>query len=116
MPSRSIRSVTAAWLVMLLGVLHTGVPSHSHATDQSGDAGAGQVLRAADHAHGTQLVDQAERVQSTGIQLAAVPWTVDREVLRAPARMHAAVHNTPLRPLGRAPPPRNASRAPPRHI
>jgi hypothetical protein len=114
MPFRSIRSLTAAWLIVLLGVLHTGLPSHSHEIDAP-DAGGVQVLRAEHHAHGTLLVEQAERVQATAVQLAALPAAVERAAAQAPVRTHIAVHRTPVRPLGRAPPPANASRAPPRY-
>jgi hypothetical protein len=114
MPIRTIRCLTAAWLIVLLGVLHTGLPSHRHEVDPPAAAGV-QVLRADHHAHGTLLVEQTERVPSTAVQLAAVPVAEERAALRASVRMHTAVHVAPVRPLGRSPPPANASRAPPRY-
>jgi hypothetical protein len=113
MPIRLIRSLIAAWLVVLLGVLHTGMPSHSH--DLPDAVNDGQVLRADQHAHGTLLLEQAERIQSHAAEFAALPATADRVAARLPVRTHAAIHTMPLRPPARAPPPSNASRAPPRH-
>jgi hypothetical protein len=111
---RSIRSATAAWLVLLLGVLQTGLPSHSHDVEAP-ESPSGQVLRADHHAHGVTLVEQLERVQSTPLQLPVPAAAVRGAAFRPHLCASTAVHSTPLRPLGRAPPPAHASRAPPQH-
>jgi hypothetical protein len=114
MRCRLLRSVTAAWLALLLGLLQTGLPSHSHETDAVGTTG-GAVVRAEHHTHGVTLVEQAERVQSTPVLLPALAAPAQNTGFEAPAGTFAVAHATPLRPLGRAPPPANASRAPPQH-
>jgi hypothetical protein len=112
MRSRSLRSLTAAWQVVILGVLHTGLPSHSHEFERPESASDQPVIRADHHHHGTQLVEQAERVQSAPVQLAATPLTRAGVTLPTVKYNSAAYRNTPLRPLERAPPP-GAPRAPP---
>jgi hypothetical protein len=102
----------AAWLIVLLGVLHTGLPSHSHEVEPA-DTASGDVLRADHHSHGTILLEQTERVQSAPVQLPAPPAAVERAAFRPSLRTLAAVHVAPLRPRGRAPPPGHAPRAPP---
>ena len=114
MLSRPFRSVTAAWLVAVLGVLHTGLPTHSHEVERPESAGDHPVVRADHHGHGTQLIEQAERVQSSPVQLAATPLTIER-VTFPTISYTATYHNTPLRPRERAPPP-GAPRAPPMFI
>jgi hypothetical protein len=114
MRCRPLRSLTAAGLALLLGLLQTGLPSHSHETDAAGATGAA-VVRADHHTHGVALVEQAERVQSTLVLLPALAAPSQSTGFEAPAGTFAVAHTTPLRPLGRAPPPANASRAPPQH-
>jgi hypothetical protein len=114
MRSRSLRSLTAAWLVVILVVLHTGLPSHSHEFERPESAGDHPLIRAEHHHHGTQLVEQAERVQSAPVHLAATPLT-RAGVTLSTVRYNSAYRNTPLRPLERAPPP-GAPRAPPQFI
>jgi hypothetical protein len=114
MRSRFLRSLTAAWLVVLLGVLHTGLPSHSHDVERKGSRGDHHRLSADRHGHGTLLIEQAERVQSNPLQLAATPVTID--TVSFPATPYTATYDRhPLRPLERAPPP-GAPRAPPLSI
>lgn len=112
MRRRLFRSVTAACLALLLGLLQTGVPSHGHETDAVGTT-SGEAIRADSHTHGVTLVEQAERVLSTPVVLPALAATAQNTGFETPAGMLAVVYATPLRPLGRAPPPANASRAPP---
>jgi hypothetical protein len=107
----SFRSVTAACLVLWLGVLHTGLPSHGHDVERTDVAADHPAVGADHHGHGTQLLEQAERVQSAPVQLVATPTTIEH-VTFPTVRYTAAHHTTPLRPLERAPPP-GAPRAPP---
>jgi hypothetical protein len=113
---RAIRSITAAWLVLLLGVLHTGLPSHSHEPDLPSAVTAPQLVIDADHhAHGTLLVEQTDRVQSASVQLAA-PIVSLATFLFFPRVMSAAEERgTALRPSERGPP-SAAPRAPPQLI
>jgi hypothetical protein len=115
MTSRSLRSATATWLVILLGVLHTGLPSHSHEAERPGTAPDRQVISTDHHSHGTLLVEQTERVQSTGVQLAITPQSLATTTFFTPDHGIAAQQPTLLRPSGRSPPP-GAPRAPPQHI
>jgi hypothetical protein len=108
---RFLRSLTAAWLMVVLGVLHTGLPSHSHEVERPEPPGDHAIATADHHGHGTQLIEQAERVQSASVQLAVTPLTLESVTFRTD-RSIAAQHSTPLRPLQRAPPP-GAPRAPP---
>jgi hypothetical protein len=108
---RTFRSLTAACLVSWLGVLHTGLPSHSHDVDRTDVAADHPAVGAEHHGHGTQLVEQAEWVQSAPVQLVATPTTIEH-VTFPTVRYTAVHHTTPLRPLERAPPP-GAPRAPP---
>jgi hypothetical protein len=112
MPFRSIRSVIAAWLIVLLGVLHTGLPSHSHELDPSGIV-TGDVLRADHHSHGVALVEQTELIQPPPLQHPALPAAAKREAFPAPVRSLTAEHTPLITPSGRAPPPWHAPRAPP---
>ena len=114
MCSGTLRSLTAAWLVVWLGVLHTGLPSHSHEVERSDGRGDQPRLSADHHGHGTLLVEQAERVQSAAVQLAATPITIEG-VTFPPVRYLSRHHTSPLRPLERAPP-TSAPRAPPLFI
>jgi hypothetical protein len=112
MRARSLRSITAVCLVAVLGVLHTGLPSHSHELERPEAAGDHATIGADHHQHGTQLVEQAERVQSAPVQLEAPPLTTAGMTFST-VKYNTAYHRiTPLRPLERAPPP-GAPRAPP---
>lgn len=109
MRSRFLRSLTASWLVGLLGVLHTGLPTHSHEVERTD---AEHHLQSADHhGHGTLLVEQTERVQSTQPHLVAAPIRFVTLILPVAGRVTEPLVE-PLRPLERAPPP-GAPRAPP---
>jgi hypothetical protein len=108
---RSFRSLTAACLVLWLGVLHTGLPSHSHDVERTDLTADHPAVGADHHGHGTQLIEQGERVQSAPVQLVATPNTI-QHVTVPTVRYTAAHHTIPLRPLERAPPP-GAPRAPP---
>jgi hypothetical protein len=112
---RAIRSITAAGLVLLLGVLHTGLPSHSH--ERSGRAATLQqlIVDADHHAHGTLLVEQMDRVQSTPVQLAAQIVSLADAAFSPPAPSLTEEHGTALRPSERGPPPA-APRAPPQPL
>lgn len=101
-------------LVAVLGVLHTGLPSHSHEVERSEAAGDQHRIGADHHQHGTQLVEQAERVQSAPVHLAVPPLTA-AGVIFPTVKYTSAYYGTPLRPLERAPPP-GAPRAPPQLI
>jgi hypothetical protein len=112
MRSGSLHGVTAAWLMVLLGALQTGLPSHDHPVDPAG-AAAGYVLRADHHTHGVLLIEQAERLQSAPVELALLPSTVPPAELPGRFWAPAAGHTQLIRPSGRAPPPWHAPRAPP---
>lgn len=114
MRSRSLRSLTAVCLVTVLGVLHTGLPSHSHEPERSEAAVDHPTIGADHHQHGTQLVEQTERVQSAPVHLVAPPLTPGGVTFPTVASTDA-YYSRPLRPLERAPPP-GAPRAPPQII
>jgi hypothetical protein len=101
-------------LVAVLGVLHTGLPSHSHEVERTEAAGDHPSIRADHHQHGTQLIEQAERVQSAPVHLDAPPFT-PAGVTFPTVNYTGAYHSTPIRPQERAPPP-GAARAPPQFI
>lgn len=111
---RSLRSATATWLILLLGVLHTGLPSHSHHSERPDLAPDHQLVSADHHSHGTILVEQAERVQSSPVQLAVTPPSLDGVDFFAAVHRLASDQPTLLRPSGRAPP-QGAPRAPPQY-
>lgn len=112
MRSRFLRSLTAAWLVGLLGVLHTGLPTHGHQVDRPDGE---HLLQSADHhGHGTLLVEQTERVQSTQPELAVAPVRFIDIILPVATRAVEPLEEL-LRPLERSPPP-GAPRAPPFYI
>jgi hypothetical protein len=107
-----LRSITAAVLVIVLGILHTGVPSHSHDTDQRDARQDGIAIRADSHSHGVILLDAAERVPATGAQLPVPAVRIDASAAPAPERLVHLFGASPLRPSERGPPPA-APRAPP---
>lgn len=112
---RSIRSVAAALLVALLGILNTGMPSHSHETDRPETTHWHAAISADSHSHGVMLLEAAERVPATGVQAPALAILIEATPVAAPVRR---VHNfdaAPLRPSERGPPPA-APRAPPQLI
>jgi hypothetical protein len=112
---RYARSVTAALLMALLGILNTGMPSHSHETDRP-ETTPGYALISADfHSHGVTLVDAADRVPSTSTQAPAETVGIDAASIAAPDRRLQTFHAPPLRPSERGPPP-SAPRAPPQLI
>lgn len=110
MPQR-LQSVTALCLLVLLGALGTGLPSHSHADGEVPVERGSHVVAADHHSHGTQLVEQDERATSGGPQLAMLSGAV---AVAAPAVITfvQTTHTDVLRPMERAPPP-GAPRAPP---
>jgi hypothetical protein len=108
--SRRFRSRTAAVAAALILVLSTGAPTHHH----EGSAGEhGTVVIGPDHhSHGTILVDQGDRVTSSGPEI-AVP-AVGRMEAVAPQVIPIFVTRTvTVRPRERAPPPNRSPRAPP---
>jgi len=111
--ARIIRSATAVVLLGLLGVLSTGLPSHHH--EGWADRGTEPRLSSPDHhTHGTELVEQDQRVPSGGVQL--LPSPLASFDLPAPRVVWSTiVRDAPLRPTQRAPPP-DAPRAPPRTV
>jgi len=109
--ARRFRSTAASCLAGLLGVLTSGLPSHSH-TGFADHGDAHHVIQADHHAHGTQLVEQDVRIQTTVPAIAAptvssMPGPGAAVITMAPPR------TGPIRrPRERAPPP-DAPRAPP---
>jgi hypothetical protein len=112
----SVRSVTAALLVALLGTLNTGMPSHSHETDRPETQGY-TAISADAHSHGVMLLGAAERerVPSTSTQVPAIAVGIDAALVAASERRLQTLHAAPLRPSERGPPP-SAPRAPPQLI
>jgi hypothetical protein len=106
------RSITTAVLMMVLGILHSGLPSHSHDTDQRDARQAGSAIRADSHSHGVILLDAAERVPATSAQLPIPAVGVEAFAAPAPERHVHLFGAAPLRPSERGPPPA-APRAPP---
>jgi hypothetical protein len=111
----SIRSITATVLVVVLGILHTGMPSHSHDTDRREAAEDSVTIRADSHAHGVILFDAAQRVPATGAQLPVAAVRIEASTAPIPDRRVHLVGAAPLRPSERGPPPA-APRAPPQLI
>jgi hypothetical protein len=112
---RPIRSITAALLVALLGILHGGMPSHSHEADRP-DAVPGVVaISAAAHAHGVILLDTAERIPATSAEFPVPAVRPDTASAALTERSVDGYDAAPLRPSERGPPPA-APRAPPRFI
>jgi hypothetical protein len=109
-PTRPVRTLTAACLLILMGVLSTGLPSHHH--DDPGRAGAELRLVSSDHhSHGTQLVEQDDGAPSATPELVArIVQLVEPRAPVMASMTPASVH--PIRPTERAPPP-HAPRAPP---
>lgn len=106
-----LQSATALCLLVLLGALGTGLPSHSHASGDTAVDRDAHVVAADHHSHGTQLVEQDERAASVGPQLAVLQAVTEI----VPPAVVMAVQTAPterLRPMERAPPP-GAPRAPP---
>jgi hypothetical protein len=108
------RSTTAAFLVALLGVLGTGLPSHHHEGPDPSPGSAQQLVAPDHHSHGTQLVEQDERTPAGPLQLPALATAVARVVPVASTAVGAPERDVP-RPMERAPPPGDA-RAPPSSV
>jgi hypothetical protein len=108
----SIRSITAAVLVLVLGILHTGMPSHTHDADRRETGENGVTIRADSHDHRVILVDAAERVPATSPHLPVPAVQVEASAAPAPDRRVHLFGAAPLRPSERGPPPA-APRAPP---
>lgn len=111
--SGTLRRGTAACMLALTGALGTGLPSHQHESPHD-DERAEVTIGVDHHAHGALLVEQPERVPSTGPQIAAPAVAFSLLVFPELVRVTRPA-NEPLRPLERAPPP-GAPRAPPRHV
>lgn len=106
-----LQSATALCLLVLLGALGTGLPSHSH-VDREVPAGQdSQVIAADHHSHGTQLVAQDDRAPSGGPQLAEPPAGTAATVSAVVPAVQPPQADAP-RPMERSPPP-GAPRAPP---
>jgi hypothetical protein len=112
---RPVRSITAALLVALLGILHSGIPSHSHETDRPEAIQGGVAISADTHSHGVILLDVAERVPATGAQFPLPAVRSEATSAAAPEDRLHTFDAAPLRPSERGPPPA-APRAPPQHI
>ncbi len=108
---RRLRSATAMCLAGLLGVLTSGLPSHSH-VDPSPHADFHQVIQGDHHTHGTLLVEQDVRIQTTAPALAVPAVIVTGVVPPAIETLAEPGSDSSLRPRERAPPP-GAPRAPP---
>jgi hypothetical protein len=105
-----IRSLIAFCLAALLGALGTGLPSHHHATDDSfGDSHP--VIEAEHHSHGTVLVEQDHRVQSTPLNV-VMPASVPTEV-PTPALRIVPQADPQWLPARERSPPQTSPRAPP---
>jgi hypothetical protein len=112
---RPFRSITAALLVALLGILHSGIPSHSHETDRPEAIQGGVTISADSHSHGVVLVDAAERLPATGAQFPLPAVRIEATSAAAPEGGLHTFDAAPLSPSERGPPPA-APRAPPQHI
>jgi hypothetical protein len=106
-----LRSTTVLCLLVLLGALGTGLPSHSHASGETAVNRNSHVVAADHHSHGTQLLEQDERTPSVGPQL-VVCSAIDVTLAPAVAALVQSAPTDMLRPMERAPPP-GAPRAPP---
>jgi hypothetical protein len=112
---RSVRSTTAALLVVLIGILNTGMPSHSHESDER-EASSGHVTVSGDsHSHGVILIDSEERVPSPSVRVPALAIRIETTSITAPDRRLHTFEAAPLRPSERGPPPASP-RAPPQLI
>lgn len=112
---RYVRSTTAALLVVLIGILNSGMPSHSHESEQH-EASQGHVTVSADtHSHGVILLDAEERVPSASAQVPALAIRIETTSVVAPDRRLHTFETAPLRPSERGPPP-SSPRAPPQII
>jgi hypothetical protein len=108
---RCLRSSTALCLVALLGALGTGLPSHHHEEPPEPSDSLPDVYSADHHAHGTQLVDQDQRVPAAGVEFVAPAALTDLLFTIPVAAVDLPRSNVP-RPMERAPP-AVAPRAPP---
>ena len=109
-PGPILRSAIASCLVVLLGALGTGLPSHHH-EGPARHADGHHTVDANHHSHGTLLIEQDDRVQSAPPQLAmASQVALDIPLLITRATSGALRDAGPARE--RAPPP-DAPRAPP---
>jgi hypothetical protein len=106
-----VHSSTAFCLVALLGALGTGLPSHHHEDAPDRSDSLPDVSSADHHAHGTQLVDQDQRVPATGVEVVAPAALADLLFPMPAAPVDLPRSNVP-RPMERAPP-AVAPRAPP---
>jgi hypothetical protein len=106
-----IRSTTAAFLVALLGVLGTGLPSHHHEGPDPSTGSEHHLVAPDHHSHGTQIVEQDERTPAGPLQLPVLAGAVARVAPEATTAVDAPEQDVP-RPMERAPPPGDA-RAPP---
>jgi hypothetical protein len=108
--SRRFRSRMAAVAAALILVLSTGAPTHHH----EGPAGEhGTVVIGPDHhSHGTILVDQGDRVTSSGPEI-AVPAVGRIEAVAPQVIPIFVTRDATIRPRERAPPPNRSPRAPP---
>lgn len=109
---RSVRSITAALLVALLGILNSGVPSHSHETDRPSTTHGHATISAESHSHGVILLEATERVPATSAQVPALAVEIETTSVDAPNRRIQTFDAGPIRPSERGPPPA-APRAPP---
>ena len=112
---RSARSVMAALLVALLGILNTGLPSHGHEIDRPATTHGHAAISADTHSHGVILIDAADRVPSMSAQVPAAAVGIDAAAVAAPDRRLQTFDAAPLRPSERGPP-QAAPRAPPQLI
>ena len=108
---KPLHSATALCLLVLLGALGTGLPSHSHFAGEAGTERDSHAVTHDHHSHGTQLVDQDHRAPSGGLQVAVVVAVVVAFDPPVDAVVDADDTHV-LRPMERAPPP-GAPRAPP---
>jgi hypothetical protein len=108
----AVRSITAAVMVLVLGILHSGMPSHSHDSDERDARQVGVTVHADSHSHGVILLDAAERVPAPAAQLPVPPVRIEASPPAAPDHGVHLFGAAPLRPSERGPPPA-APRAPP---
>lgn len=108
--SGRVRACVALFLTALLGVLGTGLPSHSHATGDVSN-NSQPVIEAEHHGHGTVLVEQDDRVLSVPFEV-AVPAAVGLDIATPVARAMPQADRNWLHPRERSPP-QATPRAPP---
>lgn len=106
-----LQSATAVCLLVLLGALGTGLPSHSHASGETPVDRDSHVVAADHHHHGTQLIEQGERAPSVGPQF-GVSYPAAVTLAPTVVAVVESAQTDLLRPMERAPPP-GAPRAPP---